>query len=318
MIFTVSNGGFVKKDPKTIYYRDFSKYDKKAFKRDLQENLSNSDRNKFEYGAFDNIVDNVLNDHAPLKNKTVRANDSPFMTKSLRKAIMTRTRVRNRYNKLRTDENWKAFKKQRNKWVELLREAKNYYYGNLSLKLLTANRNFWRTVKPLFSDKIQTSIAITLLENDELVNDNNVVANIFNNYFVRITDSLNIPALSENLVPTNEIIDPLDIALTKYKFHPSIKRIKEGVQVEQRFEFKHVSLQEVVVQLHKLNPKKSCPVGSLPTRLLKEHFEVFGVGLLNLINNSLNTGLFPDKLKMGEVSSLFKTKTPSIRKTVGL
>ena len=117
MIFTVLKGGFVKKGPKTVYYRDFSKYDNKAFERDLQENLSNRDRSKFEYGAFDKIVDNVLNDHAPLKKKTVRANDSPFMTKPLRKAIMTRTRLRNRYNKLRTDENWRAFKKQRNRPV---------------------------------------------------------------------------------------------------------------------------------------------------------------------------------------------------------
>ena len=131
---------------------------------------------------------------------------------------------------------------------------------------------------------------------------------------MRITDSLNIPTVRENLMPTNEITDPLDIALKKYKFHPSVKRIKERVQVEQRFEFKHVSLQEVLVQLHKLNPKKSCPIGSLPTRLLKEHIDVFRVELLNLINNSLNTGVFPDKLKMGKVSSLFKNEDPFTKK----
>ena len=154
MIVTVLKGGFVKKGPKTVYYRDFSKYDYKAFKHDLQENLSKGNRSKLEYGAFNKIVDDVLNDHAPLKRKTVRANDSPFMTKSLRKAIMTRTRLRNRYNKVRSDEKWKAFKKQCNKCVKLLRKAKNNYYGNLNLKLLTDNGKFWRTVKPLFSDKI--------------------------------------------------------------------------------------------------------------------------------------------------------------------
>ena len=186
------------------------------------------------------------------------------------------------------------------------------------MKLLTANRKFCRTVKPLFSDKIQTSAAITLLENNELVNENRVVANIFNDYFVSITDILDIPTVNENLTPTNEISDPLDIALTKYKFHPSGKLIKERVQVEHRFEFEHVSLQEVVVQLHKLVPKKSCPVGSLPTRLLKEHFDVFGVEFQNLIDNSLNTGVFPDELKMGEISSLFKSEDPSLRKTIDL
>ena len=35
MIFTVLKCGFVKKGPKIVYYRDFSKYDNKAFKRDL-------------------------------------------------------------------------------------------------------------------------------------------------------------------------------------------------------------------------------------------------------------------------------------------
>ena len=49
----------------------------------------------------------------------------------------------------------------------------------------------------------------------------------------------------ENLTPTNEIIEPLDIALTKYKFYPSVTLIKERLQVEQRFEFKHISVRRV-------------------------------------------------------------------------
>ena len=112
-------------------------------------------------------------------------------------------------------------------------------------------------MKPLFSDKIQTSTATTLLENDELVNDNKVVVNISKDYFVNITDSLNTPIVSENLTPTNQIIDPLDIVLTKYKFHPSVKLINERVQAKPIFECKHTSSQEAVVQLHKLSPKKS-------------------------------------------------------------
>ena len=218
----------------------------------MQENLSKSDKSKLEYGAFNKIVDDVLNDHAPLKKKTVRVNDSLFMTKSLRKAIMTRTRLRNRYNKVRNDENWKAFKKQRNKCVKLLPKAKNDCYGNLNLKLLTDNIKFWRTVKPLFSDRIQTYTAITLLENNELVNDNRIAANIFNDYFVSITESLDIPTVSKNLTPINEISDPLDIASTKYKSHPSVKLIIKRVQVEHIFKFEQVSLQEVVVKLQKL------------------------------------------------------------------
>ena len=40
----------------------------------------------------------------------------------------------------------------------------------------------------------------------------------------------------------------------------------------------------------------------------------FGVELQNLINNSLITGVFPDELKMGEISSLFKSEDSFIKK----
>ena len=54
----------------------------------------------------------MLNDHAPIKQKYIRANDGPFMTKTLRKAIMLPSRLRNKYNKKRNPVNWNAFKKQ--------------------------------------------------------------------------------------------------------------------------------------------------------------------------------------------------------------
>ena len=57
-----------------------------------------------------------------------------------------------------------------------------------------------------------------------------------------ITDSFDIPIIRENLTPINQIIDPLDMALTKYKFHPSATLINERVQDKQRFGFKHISL----------------------------------------------------------------------------
>ena len=63
------------------------------------------------------MVKNVLNEHAPIKRKYVRANDGPFVTKALKKAIMLRSKLRNRYNKIRTEENERAFKKQRNYFV---------------------------------------------------------------------------------------------------------------------------------------------------------------------------------------------------------
>ena len=44
-----------------------------------------------EFEKFKYISSKILNTHAPIKEKRVRRNQSPFMNKQLRKAIMTRT-----------------------------------------------------------------------------------------------------------------------------------------------------------------------------------------------------------------------------------
>ena len=83
----------------------------------------------------------MLDKHAPCKKKYVRANDDPFMTKELRKANMKRTRQRNRLNKNRTNENWTAFKKQRNVCFKLLRQKRSYH-NRLDPKVVSGNKKF--------------------------------------------------------------------------------------------------------------------------------------------------------------------------------
>ena len=55
----------------------------------------------------------VLDKHAPIKNKIARGNDAPFMTMELNKTIMNRSKLRNRYTKWPSRENFLAFKEQR-------------------------------------------------------------------------------------------------------------------------------------------------------------------------------------------------------------
>ena len=90
---------------------------------------------------------------------------------------MTRSRIRNRNNELRDDENWKAFIVHWNECRKLLCKYKNSYHYNLNVKSLKDNRKSWIIFKPLVSDKVQTSIANTILENDGLDNDERFVLN---------------------------------------------------------------------------------------------------------------------------------------------
>ena len=50
----------------------------------------------------------------PKKRKYLTANNSPFMNKGIAKAVMDRTRVRNKFLKNRSRENKLALNRQRN------------------------------------------------------------------------------------------------------------------------------------------------------------------------------------------------------------
>ena len=248
------------------------------------------------------MVTDTLNRHALIKTKYLRANDGPFMTKALRKAMMHRKRLRNKYIKSRTEENLKAFKKQRNFCVKLLGRTKSDYYRNLDLGDLTDNRKFWKTVKPGFSNEVRTTSSITLIEDVNMTTEDLKIAEIFNHYFTNITESLGI---SEDLSPTNGINDPVEKAMKKYENHPSIKMIKGRCELNQ-FEFKPVTVNEILLQIQKLNPKKASPLNSIPAKILKQNTDIFAVLIQQLFNSNLSECSFPKELKAGLISSLFQ------------
>ena len=55
------------------------------------------------------------------------------MAKALRKAKMTRSRLKNRYNKKRSYDNWDKYKKQINFRVKHLRKTKQDYNNNIGI-----------------------------------------------------------------------------------------------------------------------------------------------------------------------------------------
>ena len=64
------------------------------------------------------------------------------MTKSLRKAVMIRTKMKNNYNKKHTQESLNSNKKQQNFCINLLRKTKKDYISNLNMKDLSYNKKF--------------------------------------------------------------------------------------------------------------------------------------------------------------------------------
>ena len=306
MVVTTLKGSFHKKGPRIITYRDYSKFDNHVFREKVGEELNSKPLMKQNFNIFDSSVKSILNEQAPLKKKYLRANDGPFMTKELRKANMKRTRLKNCFNKTRTNENWAAFKRQRNLCVKILRQNKRSYYAQLDPKVVSDNKRFWKTVKPLFSNKIQSSTCITLLENGIVESDEGKVAEILNNYFVNITETLGI-ADEHRQEPLNDHMDdPCLRTVKRFQEHPSIHKIKSSVKSTINFSFRKITVEEMLEQLQNLDPKKGSPQEAIPAKILKSNADLFRFPLTELFNKLVEESSFPDDLKNADVSSLFK------------
>ena len=125
MVLTSMKTTFPKAVPKEFIYRDMKNFDKNAFKRDLKEKLKQTDSTN--YALFEEIFENILDKHAPKKKKMQRANHKPYVTKAMRKAIMKRSELATKYRTRPTEENKKAFKKQRNFCNRLYKKKKQIF-----------------------------------------------------------------------------------------------------------------------------------------------------------------------------------------------
>ena len=153
MTLTVLKTEFLKADPIQINYRNYKNYSHLEFSNELRSKLNNDVTSNSNYNNFQSILCQVLEKYAPVKKKYLRANNSPFMTKQLRKMIMNRSRCKNAYFKNKTLENWEKYRKLRNECVKLTRKVKREYFENININSVNDNKTFWKTVEPFFTDK---------------------------------------------------------------------------------------------------------------------------------------------------------------------
>ena len=108
---------------------------------------------KINYQEFEKTFTETLNKHATVKKKLVRANQVPYLTKALCKAIMRRSELETKHFKLKTNNTLKGYKKQKNYWSRLYKKERKKLFKNLNLSFAVDNKNFWKVVKPLFHEK---------------------------------------------------------------------------------------------------------------------------------------------------------------------
>ena len=305
MVITVMKTTFPKVKPKIIQYRDYKNFILENFRMELRNELRNEEI--VDYTKFEDIFLDMLNKFAPLKKKVLRANDKPYMTKVLRKAIMRRSVLKNKYYSNKSPDSEIFYKKQNNYTNRLLKKEKKKYFKNLDVKSFTDNKKFWNTVKPLFSNYCGGSQKITLVNRGEIISKDEEVAKTFNEYFIESVKSLNITENKDVLTNTGDLNDPVEIALKKFNKHPSILKIKENVTVESKFSFSRINYSEMEVEVMNLNAKKTGTFMNIPAKLLKQVKGIIVEPLIQIWNiEIINNKKFPSKLKYADITPIFK------------
>ena len=99
LIYTTLKSTYVKLPPKTIRCRKYKNFHMEEFQRELQ--IKRSETTHVDYQVLHSVIVNVLQKHAPLKQRLVRGNNKPHVKADLRGAIMKRTGL-----KKKSEQNW--------------------------------------------------------------------------------------------------------------------------------------------------------------------------------------------------------------------
>ena len=158
-------------------------------------------------------------------------------------------------------------------------------------------------IKPFFLDKgLQTNNTI-LRGKNRLVADISIIVNTFNNYFINITNTLNL----KSSMPKSKSLSDLP---KLYKDHFSVLKIKGKYKIQNNLQFREVSPDEVRKNIQSLNKKKSAIRSSIPVKYLTESVDIYLPFLTDIINQYLKNDIFLYERKLAEVMPLFKKADP--------
>ena len=170
-----------------------------------------------------------------------------------------------------------------------------------------SSKNFWKFCKPFFSNKTTNfDDKIILVKKGEVVSKNEKIAAHFNNYFNDITEGLNIKKWS---ISDKFSDDPLVNAIRKYENHPSIIKIKSSVETTQLFDFNFVSSDDISKIINSMDSAKKTS-GAILMKIVKLANKKICKDLANCINECIKQNKFPNKLKIADITLIFKKEDP--------
>ena len=137
------------------------------------------------------------------------------------------------------------------------------------MSFVVDNTKFWKVAKPLFNEKGSEVSNVVLQEKDKILRDDNEVSKEFHSCFNSIVSSLGITE-NEYTVQKNIPSEPIDKAITKFQFYPSILLTRSKINTSNSFSLTEIETDDVDKEMCSLNSKKSGTQNDIPAKIFRK------------------------------------------------
>ena len=173
-----------------------------------------------------------------------------------------------------------------------IHSAKQIYYETCFHHFRNDIRNTWKTINEILTkNQTKHKLPTVFKENGTDITDNRNIANKYNSFFTNVGQKI-----------------AKDIQYDGNKNYSYYL----NKQINSTFTFKNID--EIIIKktINNLPTKNSCGYDDISSKLLKVIAPVIIKPLSLLINRVLNTGIFPDKLKIAKVIPIYKKCDPKL------
>ena len=288
LVYTIRRAKKARAGPKFIHYRNYKNYTPESFSENLHspswEEVNTSLTVNEAWQAFKKTLVGIMDKHAPMSTKRVRASTLPWLNTDIRALMKQRDHQHNKALKTKSPEHWASYKELRNKTTSLIRQCKRNYYSNTIYENRSDSSKLWKTLKSAISSKAKSSNIGCLETASGLTHEPKQIAQGFAQYFYSVVLRIrqNLPSLSPRPTPLSTLGN-------------------------HRFKLNEIEEEFVLGELKKIKPNKSTGMENIPARLLKDGAEAITKPLTILMNRSLAEGSIPSEWKHAIVTPVHKS-----------
>ena len=293
--------------PKFVNIKDTSQKAMDNFRSEIVENIANgrfcidsSTDPNYNYAMLEKIITSARDKCFPVKKvkfNKYKHKIAPWITQGILTSMKFRDKLYVKWKKTNhlsmeyqlLENSFKSFTAilQKN-----IRMAKSQYYHDKFQNYKSDMKKTWTQINEIIKKKKTVQdLPKYFIDNEKKITENKEIANCFNNFFANIG-----PSLAKSIKK------------------PSNKSFKDYLnqEVTSKFTFKQVRPEELLKVIINLKPKSSTGHDGISTVLLKYIAHDILHILTVIINQSLNTGIFPDSLKIAKITPIFKKENPHI------